>query len=420
MPSFCFLTIGCQMNVSDSEFYSNILLESGFVEAPEEEADIIFINTCAVREGSVHKLDSKLGELYKRKRQTGLPKVGVVGCVPAIDLESFKKRHKQVDFVLGTYHDRESMQGALEEALGFELEHGVSPRASSISAFVPITTGCDSFCTYCIVPYTRGRLVSRGVEEILSEAKSYIESGAREIVLLGQNVNAYGLDRGEKDAFVDLVQKVSELPGVLRVRFITSHPKDMNEEILLRLREIKNLAWFFHLPIQAGSDEVLSRMNRRYTVEDYRRLIENVRKIFPGAGVTTDVIVGFPGETEEQFEQTMALFRELRFEQAYMAMYSQRPKTPAANFSGQVDREELHRRVSAIVEQQKRIAEQVGVNYVGGVLSVLVENVENEYSFGLSETGRLVKIKGQFEKGTIVKVKISKPGMRSLEGEPVQ
>jgi len=312
------------------------------------------------------------------------------------------------------------MQGALEEALGFELEHGISPRASSVSAFVPITTGCDSFCTYCIVPYTRGRLVSREIEEILSEAKSYIESGAKEIVLLGQNVNAYGLDKDKKDAFVDLVRRVSELPGVLRVRFITSHPKDMDEETLLKLREIKNLAWFFHLPVQAGSDEVLSRMNRRYTVEGYKKLVANVRRIFPGAGVTTDVIVGFPGETEEQFEQTMALFRELRFEQAYMAMYSQRPKTPAANFSGQVDREELHRRVSAIVEQQKRIAEQVGADYVGRVLNVLVENVEDGHSFGLSETGRLVKIKGQFEKGTIVKVKISKPGMRSLEGEPIQ
>ena len=174
------------MNVSDSEFYSSILLESGFVEAPEEEADIIFINTCAVREGSVHKLESKIGELNQRKRQTGIPKIGVVGCVPAIDLKSFKKRHKQVDFVLGTYHDRESMQGALEEALGFELEHGISPRASSVSAFVPITTGCDSFCTYCIVPYTRGRLFPERLKKSFLRQNHILNPGPKKLSFLAR------------------------------------------------------------------------------------------------------------------------------------------------------------------------------------------------------------------------------------------
>lgn len=405
------------MNSADSEFYASILSECGFTQADADNADLVFINTCAVREASVHKLESRLGELFKRKRLTGSPRIGVIGCVPAIDLETFKKKHKEVDFVLGTYPDRKSMELALVEALGIALDHPIALRTSAVSAYVPITTGCDSFCTYCIVPYTRGRLVSRKPEEILAECQQLIANGTREIVLLGQNVNVYGKDFDEKFGFTDLLSSIDGLEGLARIRFITSHPKDMDEPTLLKLRQLKKLAWYFHLPIQAGSDEVLCRMNRRYTVDEYRTLIEKIRKIFPVSGITSDIIVGFPGETEEQFEETVDMVRQIRFDQIYVAMYSKRPKTPAAQLHEQVDSNELHRRINKLLDAQRAISIEVSQEYVGRICKIFIESTDGEKSAGLTETGKLTFIEQSLKPGEIYDVKITRSTLASLHGE---
>lgn len=417
MPSFHFQTIGCQMNSADSEFYASILTECGFTQTDADEADLVFINTCAVREASVHKLESRLGELFKRKRLTGSPRIGVIGCVPAIDLEIFKKKHKEVDFVLGTYPDRKSMELALVEALGIALDHPIALKTSTVSAYVPITTGCDSFCTYCIVPYTRGRLVSRKPEEIVAECKQLIANGTREIVLLGQNVNVYGKDFDDNFSFTDLLSSIDGLDGLARIRFITSHPKDMDEKTLLKLRGLKKLAWYFHLPIQAGCDEVLRRMNRRYTVDEYKALIEKIRTIFPVSGITSDIIVGFPGETEEQFEETVNVVSQIRFDQIYVAMYSKRPKTPAAQFHQQVESDELHRRINKLLDVQRAISIEVSQEYVGRICKVFIESTDGEKSAGLTETGKLTFIEKALKPGEIYDVKITRSSLASLHGE---
>jgi tRNA-2-methylthio-N6-dimethylallyladenosine synthase len=405
------------MNSADSEFYASILTECGFTQTDADNADLVFINTCAVRETSVHKLESRLGELFKRKRLTGMPRIGVVGCVPAIDLEVFKKKHKEVDFVLGTYPDRKSMELALVEALGIALDHPIALKTSAVTAYVPITTGCDSFCTYCIVPYTRGRLVSRKPEEIIEECKQLITNGTREIVLLGQNVNVFGQDFNNKFGFADLLSSIDELDNLKRVRFITSHPKDMDETTLLKLRQLKKLAWYFHLPIQAGSDEVLCRMNRRYTIGQYKSLIEKIRNIFPVSGITSDIIVGFPGETNEQFEETMDVVNQIRFDQVYMAMYSKRPKTPAAQFHQQVDRDELHRRISRLLDVQRAISIEVSQEYVARTCKVFIESNNEDKSVGLTETGKLTFIQQVLKPGEIYNVKITRSSLSSLHGE---
>lgn len=420
MPSFHFQTIGCQMNSADSEFYASILAECGFTEADAENADLVFINTCAVREASVHKLESKLGELFKRKRTTGSPKIGVVGCVPAVDLETFKKKHKEVDFVLGTYPDRKSMELALVEALGIALDHPIALKTSAVSAYVPITTGCDSFCTYCIVPHTRGRLVSRKSEEIIAECKQLIANGTREIVLLGQNVNVYGQDFNDNYGFSDLLRDIDGLDDLKRIRFITSHPKDMDDLTLQKLRQLNKLAWYFHLPIQAGSDEVLRRMNRRYTVVQYLELIANIRRIFPASGITSDIIVGFPGETEEQFEETVSVVSQIRFDQIYVAMYSKRPKTPAAAFQEQIDSDELHRRINRLLDVQRAISIEVSQGYLGRTCKVFIESTDGEKSAGLTETGKLTFIEQALNPGEIYDVKITKSSLASLHGEAVR
>ncbi len=419
MSSYCIITIGCQMNKADSEFYGDILKKHGFSDATADVADVVMVNTCAVREVSVHKLESKLGELFKRKRKTGLPLIGVIGCVPAIDPGAFKKRFKQVDFVLGTYSDKRMMEQGLKEALGLADEVPVEAKASSVSAFVPITYGCDCFCTYCIVPHVRGRLVSRPQEEIISEARGLVQKGAKEIILLGQNVNAYGKDRGEKDAFADLLKKVGDIPGLVRLKFITSHPKDTTVEGIKSLRHINKLAWYFHFPLQAGSDEVLRRMNRGYTLAQYKELVAQIRETFPRAGITTDIIVGFPGETLAQFEETLQALRDIRFDNVYAAMYSMRPKTPASNFEGQIEKEELHRRVNTLFALQKEITFDVAKECVGKTCEVLIEKNKGERSIGLSEMGRMIEIKGIFEVGTIVETKIVGPGLGCLKGEAI-
>ncbi len=408
------------MNKSDSEFYSSILESSGYTLSEiDETADIVMINTCAVREASVHKMDSKIGEWAAKRRKTGKPsKIGVIGCVPKIDMEVFEKEHREVDFVLGTYPDKESMKNAIISELSLHVDD-YQFSDNSISAYVPITSGCNCFCTYCIVPYTRGRLVSREKEEILSDIKKRLKKGAVEIVLLGQNVNEFNLDKGDKHGFIKLLEEIDEIPGIKRLRFITSHPKDMDDETIIRMSKLKTLAPYFHLPVQAGSNEILRRMARGYTREKYLHLVDMIRKHFPVSAITTDVIVGFPGETEEQFQETLSLMDEVKFDQLFCAMYSPRPLTPAGKYDGRCSKEELHRRINLVLDKQKEIGAEISKSYNGVISEVLTEKHEDGNTIGINERGRFVDIAGIHPLGEIVKAKISSVSGR-LKGEIIK
>jgi len=417
MPTYHIQTLGCQMNFSDTQVYAALIEEAGFLPERYEVADVVIINTCAVREASVHKMESWIGVHAKRKRETGLPKIGVIGCVPAIDLSEFKRVHPQVDFILPTFTDKKAMEVALQETLELNPVEGLTPRRSQITTLIPITSGCNSFCTYCIVPYTRGRLVSRPMDEIFVEAKSAIEAGAKEIFLLGQNVNVYGKDLDQSDGFVRLLERIDDIPGLLRIRFMTNHPRDMDEETLIRMREIKNLSSHFHLPVQSGSNQVLKLMNRGYTLLQYKHLISKIRDIFPTCSVTTDIIVGFPGETPSHFKETLNLLEEVRFEQVYAAMYSKRPKTPAANFVDQVADAELHNRINELLDVQRKISNEIAASYIGKQTKVLIDHTEGGLSVGYNQTGRLIRIQGQIEPGIMVGVCITKSSLGSLNAE---
>jgi tRNA-2-methylthio-N6-dimethylallyladenosine synthase len=311
------------------------------------------------------------------------------------------------------------METALIEAVECDPV-GEKLKPGKVTAFVPITYGCDSFCTYCIVPHTRGRLISRPKIEIIEEIKALLAIGTVEVILLGQNVNVYGMDKGEKDGFVDLLEEVNDIAGLKRIRFLTSHPRDMTEETIERMKGLEKMAPYFHLPIQAGNDEVLRRMNRGYTIDRYKRLIDKINSTFPLRGLTTDLIVGFPGETEEMFEDSMRVLEEIRFDQVYSAQYSKRPKTPAANFVDQVDEKELNRRINIVVERQREIASENARKNIGLVHNVLIEDCLEGMSVGMSGTGKFVRINETLVPGNIYKVKIIEAGDGPMLGETIE
>ena len=287
-----------------------------------------------------------------------------------------------------------------------------------VTAFVPITYGCDSFCTYCIVPHTRGRLISRPKIEIIDEIKALINVGTVEVILLGQNVNVYGMDKGENDGFAELLQEVNDIDGLKRIRFLTSHPRDMTLETIEQMKGLAKMAPYFHLPIQAGNDEVLRRMNRGYTIESYKRLIGKINSTFPLRGLTTDLIVGFPGETEEMFDDSMRVLEEIRFDQVYSAQYSKRPKTPAANFVDQVDEKELNRRINIVVERQREIASENAKKNIGLVHNVLIEDCLEGMSVGMSGTGKFrAKLTKHSRQAISIKSKFWKPEMAQCWGK---
>jgi tRNA-2-methylthio-N6-dimethylallyladenosine synthase len=416
MPGYHFITIGCQMNVSDSAFYAKVLENAGWEESSLDDADVVFINTCAVREASVHKMESWIGQLAAMRRRTGKPRIGVIGCVPAIDLAVFKKRHPQVDFVLGTYSGRQEMEVALIDAVECDLTEN-NPKPGDVTTYVPITYGCDSYCTYCIVPYTRGRLVSRPLHEIRDEIKALLDNGTYEVILLGQNVNAYGLDKGKTDGFAKLLEEVDNIDGLKRFRFLTSHPRDLQLETIDMMKGLSKMAPYFHLPVQAGSDEILRRMNRGYTVAQYKKLIDKINEVFPVRGLTTDLIVGFPGETDEQFNDSMRLLEDIRYDQVYSAQYSRRPKTPAASFVDQVDDKELNRRINIVVDRQRVIASENAKKNIGLIHEVLIEYCTDGVSTGMTGTGKFVRLEKALDPGTVVKIKITEAGDGPMTGE---
>ena len=395
-------TFGCQMNVADSDRMEQLLFQEGFRPTPRrEDADVVLINTCAIREKAEQKVFSLFGQLRPIKEENPDVILGLTGCLAQQEQDNLLKKMPFLDFILGP-DAIESVPRAVEEAhrsrrplvhTDFDREKKYSiptlegPRRTGPVAYVNIIKGCDKFCSFCVVPNTRGREKSRSPEEILDETRQLIDAGAREIILLGQNVNSYGkvgLDRS--CSFHELLHRVAEVEGVERLRFTSSHPMDFTHEVIEAYRDLPALMNHLHLPVQSGSDAVLYRMRRHHTVENYVDLIGELKREVPGVGLTTDIIVGFPGETDEDFEMTLALMQRIGFHNSYMFAYSPRPFTPAAEYEDSVPHEVKQERLQRLIRLQEELAREAGQSFIGHEVEVLVE--EKSLREGVDYRGR--------------------------------
>ena len=400
------LNYGCQMNASDAEHYAGQLEELGYAAGSDiHTADVIIVNTCCVRESAEKKIAGKIGELKGIKTQNPDLVICVAGCMAQKDGDKLLKKHPQVDLLLGTAYVNDFKQilsdyladrkgGAYTDLTIHQSEfEGRMVRQSSFAAWIPIMYGCNNFCTYCIVPYVRGRERSRSVENIVAEIEAAVADGYTEFTLLGQNVNSYGKDFGDRDAFAKLLRRVNEIKGVERIHYMTSHPRDMNEEVIKAVAECEHVCENFHVPFQAGSNEILRRMNRGYTREKYLELIKLIRSYVPDAAITTDIIVGFPGETEEDFADTMSLVQEVGFDAAFTFIYSKRSGTPAAKMENQVPLDVKKTRLNKLMELQNTSSLKCNEKLVGKVVEVLAEGPtpkqKNVWS-GRTRTNKLV------------------------------
>lgn len=435
--NYLIITYGCQMNLHESEKIAGILTSLGYVETTDEnKADIIVFNTCCIRENAEDRAEGNIGALKKLKSKNKNLIIAVGGCMTQQKgyAQILHQKFPFIDIIFGT-HNLENFNELLLKKLsqkkalisileneGQIIEGTPKTRTSFPNAWVNITYGCNNFCTYCIVPYVRGRERSRKPEDIVSECKELISKGYKEITLLGQNVNSYGKDLGNTD-FADLISEVSKIDGEYRLRFMTNHPKDFSEKLIKTISESKKTARSVHLPIQAGSNRILKLMNRRYTREDYLGKIALLRKYIPDIAITTDIMVGFPTETEADFELTLDLVEKVRFAGAFTFVYSKRKGTPAAEMDGQVDENVSKDRIMKLIDLQNSINREQSKLYEGKVVEILCEGYDNKKDkyFGRDTYGRMVYFKGQNELiGTFLKVKINKTGGISLLGEIIK
>ena len=433
-----FLIYGCQMNVSDAEQMEGQLSTIGYEPTEHmEKADLILINTCCVRETAEDRVYGKIGEVKHLKKKNPNLIFGITGCMAQKEGEALIKRAPHIDFVLGTnrVHTLRDIVREIEQKRGHHVEVGEMEtdlletdapvvRASKLSAFVPIMYGCNNFCTYCIVPYVRGREHSRSVENIIHEVEKVVADGCREVTLLGQNVNSYGLDREESGAsFAELLRCVDNVPGIRRVRFMTSHPKDLSDDVIAAIRDGKHLCRHIHLPVQYGSNHLLKKMNRRYTVESYRALVGRIRKALPDVSLTTDLIVGFPGETEEDFSEMLAFLKEIRYDSAYTFIYSKRSGTPAAVMEDQVPDAVKHKRLEKLMAVQNAISREINEKLLDATFEVMVEGPSKndpKVWTGRTETNKIVLFPHEKEAaGEFVCVKVTQPQTWVLKGERV-
>ncbi|MCR5785893.1 MAG: tRNA (N6-isopentenyl adenosine(37)-C2)-methylthiotransferase MiaB [Eubacterium sp.] len=394
-------TFGCQMNAHDSEKLKGMLDEMGYSEIESENADFVIYNTCTVRENANLKVYGRLGRLHSYKKKNPDMIIGLCGCMMEEKdvVEKIKSSYKFVDIIFGTHNLFQFAQLTLRRlqenkmVIGFEaddnskiIEDLPSRRKYSFKSGVNIMYGCNNFCSYCIVPYVRGREYSREAEDILSEIKALADDGVKEIMLLGQNVNSYGKTLAKPVSFAELLRKTEEIEGIERIRFMTSHPKDLSDELIDVMAESKKICKHLHLPVQSGSSELLKKMNRHYTKESYLELAEKIQKRIPDIALTTDIIVGFPGETDEDFEDTMDVVRKVRYDSAFTFIYSKRTGTPAAGWES-VPEDVVKERFDRLLNEVQSIASEKAMAYEGKTLDVLVEGI-NEHDSSLV-TGRL-------------------------------
>ena len=381
-------TYGCQMNESDTERISGQLEELGYVPADIlDDADVVILNTCSIRQNAEEKVYGKIGEVKKLKGKKPGVLLGIAGCMAQENKGKLIERMPVIDFVIGPYHIHDLKD--IVSRRGAEGSHVVmtqmnpnrvndyselhSVRKSRIFAWVPIMQGCNKFCTYCIVPYVRGREISRTIDDISNEIQTLADEGYKEVTLLGQNVNSYGLDFRNGTDFGDLIRAIDKIDGIERVRYMTSHPRDMTFEMIDAMAESSKVVRHMHLPVQHGSNEMLKKMNRGYTIEHFKELLSYVRSKMPDIVVTTDLITGFPGETEEMHQETLALLKEVRFDSAYTFIYSPRTGTPAARMEDQIDSDTKHRRLQELMDVENEISLELNKEMEGKTYSIIVE-----------------------------------------------
>lgn len=436
---FLIRTFGCQMNEHDTEIMAGILTEMGFESTDStEEADIILLNTCAVRENAENRVFGEIGHLKQLKREKPDLVLGVCGCMSQEEgvVNRLLQKHQQVDLIFGT-HNIHRLPQLLREAMfgkervvevwskeGDVIENLPKIRNGKIKAWVNIMYGCDKFCTYCIVPFTRGKERSRRPEDIIEEVRDIARQGYKEITLLGQNVNAYGKDFEDMEyGLGNLMDEIRKI-DIPRIRFTTSHPRDFDDYLIEVLAKGGNLMDHIHLPVQSGSTEMLKIMSRKYTREQYLELVHKIKKAIPNASLTTDIIVGFPNETDEQFEDTLSLYREVEYDGAYTFIYSPREGTPAADMVDNVPMEVKKERLQRLNALVNEISAKKNKQYQDKIVEVLVEGESknnSEVLAGYTRKSKLVNFKGPKSViGQIVKVKITDAKTWSLSGEMVE
>lgn len=416
-------TVGCQMNKADSEKLAAGFDRMGLKPTDRiERADIVVLNTCSVRQHAEDRAYSKLGRIRDLKKTNPGLKVAVMGCMVGLKTDELEKRFPQVDVFARPQQFEpiiEMIEGPAED-LGGEFWPSTYAIPEGPAAFVPVVHGCNKFCTYCIVPYRRGREKSRPMDEIVREVAYLTAQGVREVTLLGQTVEAYGHDLPEQPDLGDLMRALSALERLDRIRFLTSYPKDMTHRILEAVAELPKVMECFSLPVQAGSDAVLESMRRGYTRQEFVDKIAEVRGLMPGAGITTDIIVGYPGETDADFEATCELLETLRFDKVHVAAYSPRPGTIAwRKMEDDVPADVKAARLHRIEEIEGRISEEINRTYVATVQEILVEGVRKEQPFGRTRTGKLVHLDAPARIGSLVDVRIDHSGAFSLRGAPL-
>lgn len=404
-------TFGCQQNVSDSEKYQGLLETMGYEFTDKtDDADFVLYNTCAVREHAEDRVYGNIGMLKAVKQQRKDMIIAVCGCMAQQQIVSdkIKKSYPYVDILFGTgvrhklpeFIYKKITQGKrvfdTSEGVREIIENIPTKRDSTYKAWVPIMQGCNNFCTYCIVPYVRGRESSRSCEAVINEVKALVNNGVKEIMLLGQNVNSYGKQENFDVSFADLLRKVNAIPGDFRIRFMTSHPKDCTDELLLAMSECEKVERHLHLPVQSGSDRILKEMNRRYTAEKYLSLIKKAKSLMPDICFTSDIIVGFPGETYEDFYKTLELVKKVEYSQLFTFIYSARPGTPAAEMPDPISREEKGKWFNELLVAQEENAAKIKQSFVGKTLRVLCEEkLEDGLFAGKSSQGLAVSFKSE-------------------------
>lgn len=418
--TFCIRTYGCQMNELDSEIMRGMLEQRGLTRSDDETtADLLIFNTCSVRDLAERKVLGKIGQLTRSR--TDRPIIGVTGCMASAKKDTLLKKLPAIDFVLGT-NNIHCLNQVLDQVLltkervaradsqfSTELDYTVAQRDDTVKACVSIIRGCNKHCTYCIVPYTRGPEVSRPPSDIIDECRQLADKGYREICLLGQNVNSYGKDRPEwKRLFHDLLYSLDAIPGISRVRFLTSHPVDISEELMVAIRDLPSVCEFVHFPLQAGSNRILHKMHRMYTRQEYEEKVANLRAHVPAVALGTDIIVGFPTETDEEFEETVHALQTIRFSTAFLFAYSRRKGTPAARWSDDIPNEVKEQRLQRLLTIQQEISCHQMQSMLNETVEVLVEGTspkEESMLRGRTRTWKNVVFPGGKELiGTLVPV----------------
>ena len=422
--TFCVTTFGCQMNARDSEKLEGILEKAGFEKSTEDQADFEIYNTCTVRENANLKVYGRLGVLGSRKKKNPHMMIGLCGCMmqePQV-VEKIRKSYRFVDLVFGTHNifkfaellvNRFESKGMIVDIWKDTdkiVEDLPVDRKYSFKSGVNIMFGCNNFCSYCIVPYVRGRERSRNPEDIIREIKHLVADGVVEVMLLGQNVNSYGKNLEEPISFAQLLEKIEEIEGLERIRFMTSHPKDLSDELIQVMAKSKKICQHLHLPLQSGSSDILKKMNRRYTKESYLELVAKIRKAMPDISLTTDIIVGFPGETEEDFLETMSVVEEVGYDSAFTFIYSKRTGTPAAAMENQVPEDVVKDRFDRLLKLVQHKSAEGCKRFEGRVETVLAEEVNSHDSnliTGRLSSNLLVHFPGNKEDiGKLIKVSL--------------